>query len=77
MTYGLLDTVVLARDLPAQGLRTGDLGAIVEVYGPENFEVEFVTGSGQTGALVTLHGEDIRPVSDTDLIAVRSLKKSA
>ena len=64
MTYGLLDTVVLARDLPAQGLRTGDLGAIVEVYGPEDFEVEFVTGSGQTGALVTLHGKDIRPVSD-------------
>ncbi|HKI03722.1 MAG TPA: DUF4926 domain-containing protein [Thermoanaerobaculia bacterium] len=56
----LLDAVVLARDLPAQGLRAGDLGAIVEVYRPESFEVEFVTAFGQTGALVTLQAGDIR-----------------
>jgi Domain of unknown function (DUF4926) len=77
MKYGLLDTVVLARDVPAHDLHAGDLGAIVEVYQPESFEVEFVTASGQIGALVTLQSEDIRPISDTDLIAVRSLKKSA
>ena len=77
MKYKLLDTVVLARDLPAHGLRAGDLGAIVEVYGPESFDVEFVTASGQTSALVTLEDKDLRPIADTDLIAVRSLKKSA
>ncbi len=32
MTYQLLDTIVLERDLPEHGLRQGDLGAIVEIY---------------------------------------------
>jgi hypothetical protein len=75
--HKLLDTIVLARNLSAHGLLAGDLGAIVEVYGPDAFEVEFVTASGRTGALVTLRDEDIRPVADTDLVAVRTLKRSA
>jgi hypothetical protein len=33
MTYCALDTIVLNRDLPDHGLRRGDLGAVVEVYG--------------------------------------------
>ena len=49
-----LDTVVLLRDLPEAGLRSGDLGAIVQVYGGEALEVEFVTASGRTQALLTL-----------------------
>jgi Domain of unknown function (DUF4926) len=77
MTYKLLDTVVLARDLPANDLRAGDLGAIVEVYEPKSFEVEFVTASGRTGALVTLTDADVRPIADTDLVTVRSLKRTA
>jgi hypothetical protein len=55
MKYKLLDTVVLDRDLPQHGLRAGDLGAVVEVYEPEGLEVEFVTASGKTQALVTLN----------------------
>lgn len=77
MKYAVLDTVVLARDLPAHSLCAGDLGAIVEVYEPDGVEVEFVTASGRTTALVTLKIEDIRPIADTDLVAVRSLKQSA
>jgi hypothetical protein len=49
-----LDTVVLARDLPESGLRPGDLGAVVQVYGSDAIEVEFVTASGRTQALLTL-----------------------
>ena len=30
MTYQILDTIVLDRDLPDHGLRKGDLGAVVE-----------------------------------------------
>jgi hypothetical protein len=73
MTYRLLDTVVLARDLPAYGLRKGDLGAVVEVYDVEGIEVEFVRASGKTQAVVTLTAADIRPVLDDDLVAVRSV----
>ena len=73
MTYRLLDTVVLGRDLPEYGLRKGDLGAVVEVYDAEAIEVEFVRASGRTQAVVTLTTNDVRPVLDNDLVAVRSV----
>ena len=77
MMYRVLDTVVLNRDLPDHGLRRGDLGAVVEVYEPDGVEVEFVTASGRTAALVTLTARDIRPVADDDLVSVRSCSRSA
>jgi hypothetical protein len=77
MNYEALDTVVLIRDLPTQGLKAGDLGAVVEVYPPDALEVEFVTASGRTTALVTLKSTDVRPISDSDLVAVRSLTRTA
>jgi len=72
-----LDTVVLARDLPAYGLRAGDLGAVVETYPPDGLELEFVTASGRTQALVTLRLTDVRRVADNDLVAVRTLDRTA
>jgi hypothetical protein len=71
MTPKLLDVVVLARDLEAEGLRRGDLGAVVEIHGPQSFMVEFVAASGRTQALVTLAPGDVRAVADDDLVAVR------
>ncbi len=76
MTYRVLDTVVLDRDLPDHGLRKGDLGAVVEVYEPDGLEVEFVTASGRTAAL-TLNVRDVRPVGDDDLVSVRPCRRSA
>jgi hypothetical protein len=58
-------------DLPEAGLRVGDLGAVVQVYSPDAAEVEFVTASGRTQALVTVQATDLRPVRDDDLLAVR------
>ena len=75
--FNQLDTVVLTRDIPDAGLRRGDLGAIVEVYGPNAFEVEFVAASGRTQALVTLTAQDIRHVGDEDLVSVRPVEKTA
>ncbi len=71
MTVHPLDVVVLTHDVPAQGLRRGDLGAVVEIYGSDSIGVEFVAASGRTQALVTLHPTDLRPVADDDLGAVR------
>ena len=76
MTYRVLDTVVLERDVPDHGLRRGDLGAVVEVYEPDGVEIEFVTASGRTAALVTLTMRDVRPVADDDLVAVRPCRRS-
>jgi len=73
MTYKNLDVVVLCREIPGNGLRAGDLGAIVAVYQPDGVEVEFVTASGRTQALVTLSVSDVRPVQDSDLVSVRSV----
>ena len=77
MTYRMLDTVVLDRDIPDHGLRRGDLGTVVEVYEGDGLEVEFVTASGRTAALVTLTTSDVRPVADDDLVSVRPCRRSA
>ena len=75
--FNVLDTVVLTRDVPDAGLRKGDLGAIVEAYGANAYEVEFVAASGRTQALVTLTASDLRHVDDHDLVSVRSLEQAA
>jgi len=77
MDFKILDTVVLARDLPTYGLRAGDLGAVVEIYEPDGLEVEFVTASGKTGAVVTVRLSDVRRVAENDLVAVRPLDRTA
>lgn len=74
MHFELLETVVLQHDLPEYGLKQGDLGAVVELYEPDGLEVEFVTASGRTQAVVTLRVSDVRPVEPTDIVAVRSLQ---
>jgi hypothetical protein len=71
MTVHVLDVVVLNEDMPAHRLRQGDLGTVVEIYAPEALEVEFVTASGRTQALVTLPLSAVREVGDDDLVAVR------
>ena len=71
MTFRELDTVVLTRDRPDAGLKAGDLGAVVHVHAPADVEVEFVTASGRTQALVTLHADEVRAVDDNDLLSVR------
>jgi Domain of unknown function (DUF4926) len=76
VTLRSLDVVVLTHDIPAEGLRTGDLGAVVEVYAPDAIGVEFVAASGRTQALVTLQRADIREVGDNDLVAVRPVGSS-
>lgn len=73
MSISELDTVALTRDLPAHGLKKGDLGAVVEIYRPDAVEVEFVMASGHMQALVTLSTDHIRPVGPKDILAVRQL----
>jgi Domain of unknown function (DUF4926) len=74
--FKLLETVALTHDIPAAGLRRGDIGAIVELLASDAMEVEFVAASGRTQALLTLGSVDVRQVGDQDLIAVRSLAET-
>jgi hypothetical protein len=73
MTYQELDTVVVTKDLPTLGLRSGDIGTVVQVYTQGALEVEFVTATGATQAVVTLDTDSVRPVGSNDLLAVRRL----
>jgi hypothetical protein len=73
MRFHEFDTVVLKVDMPSHGLKIGDVGAVVQVYSEDAVEVEFVTASGSTQALVTLTTASIRPVGSKDILAVRQL----
>lgn len=69
-----LETVILTRDIKDHGLREGDMGAVVNVYGNgEAAEVEFVTATGRTVALLTLNSSDVRSVETNDILHVRGV----
>lgn len=67
-----LDPAVLTRDLPGHRLRAGDVGTVVHSYADGEMGVEFVLGSGVPHALVTLIPNDLRPIADSELLAVRA-----
>jgi len=68
------DCVVLTQDLPAEGLRAGDIGTVVHIHaGGEGYEMEFITLAGKTVAVVTLLPEQLRPIGPGDLAHVREL----
>ena len=69
------DRVVLTADIPEEGLRRGDVGTIVQIYGQdEAFEVEFFTLDGSTAALTTVSASQARPVTGNDLTHARHVK---
>ena len=75
MRFTELECVVLSKDIPEYSLEAGDVGTIVMVYGNDGFEVEFVTASGDTQALLTLSADDIRHKKPDEITTVRSLEK--
>jgi len=68
-----LETVVLAKDLPAYGLKEGDIGAIVRLHPKGGCEVEFVTLGGDTVAVVSLRLSDIRTTADREIPHARAV----
>ena len=68
--------VVLLRDIPKEGLCTGDIGTVVErhdVPGRETgYSVEFFDMLGNTVAVLTLPASALRAPSHADRPAVRS-----
>ena len=69
---GELDTIVLTRDAKEHGLERGDVGAVVHCYpGGKAFEVEFVTGEGNTAAVLTLTSSEIRPMGKGEILHAR------
>jgi hypothetical protein len=55
----LLDVVALTQDLPNEGLVRGQVGTVVELLGPDVFEVEFADDQGKTYAMLPLSGDQL------------------
>jgi len=67
-----LETVILTHDIKEHALLVGDMGAVVNVYdGGKAAEVEFVTATGKTVALITLTPSDVRDIKQNDILHVR------
>ncbi len=75
MDFELYHDIILARDVPDEGLRAGDVGTIVErheVAGRETgYSVEFFDMLGNTVAVVTLPDSALRAPTRADRPAAR------
>ncbi len=69
------DRVVLTTKEPDAGLEPGGVGTVVHVYsGGEAFEVEFVTLTGDTVAVLAIDRDEVRPVQPRELTHTRGLE---
>jgi hypothetical protein len=68
------ERAVLNTDIPAEGLKAGDVGTVVHIYkDAKACEMEFVTLDGQTAAVVTLEMDQVRPVKPREIPHARHL----
>ena len=68
------DCVVLTANVPDEGLVAGDVGTVVHIHqGGEGYEVEFMTLTGETVAIVPLLASQVRPLNRRDLAHTREL----
>lgn len=68
------ECVVLTQAIPAEGLEAGDVGTVIHIHnGGAGYEVEFMTLTGRTVAVVTVLPSQVRPVGKRDLTHVREL----
>jgi hypothetical protein len=69
------DRIVLKSDLPAEGLKAGDVGTVVHLYRDGlAYEVEFTTLGGDTAAVVTVESSQMRPVRKREITHARELQ---
>lgn len=55
----LLDVVALFVDKPDDGLVVGQVGIVVEVLGPDLYEIEFLDSKGKTIAMTELKRPEV------------------
>jgi hypothetical protein len=69
-----LDRVVLTADLPEYDLKPGDIGTVVLVHQEGlGYEVEFMTLTGKTLAVVSLFSSQVRAIGDREIAQARVL----
>jgi hypothetical protein len=78
MPFEMYSDVILTRDVAERGLRTGDVGTVVERHAvpgvpEEGYSVEFFDMTGNTVGVVTLPASALRLPTPADRPAVRAL----
>ena len=77
MPFELFSDVILVTDLPAEDLKAGDVGTIVERHnGPgqkDGYSVEFFDMTGHTVAVATVAATLLRAPTHADRPAVRAM----
>lgn len=76
MPVKLFQSAILTVDLPAEGLRAGDVGTIVEEHvvpgvAEKGYSVEFFDMTGRTVAVVTVPASSLREPTPADRPSVR------
>jgi hypothetical protein len=76
--YDLFIRVALTEDLPARGLRRGDVATIVEQHAGQpgqepGYTVEIFNAVGQSVDVVTVRESQIEPLTEHELLSVRPL----
>ena len=79
MKFQLYQDVVLARDLPAEHLRRGDIVKLVEHHvardGEEGYSAEVLNAVGDTLAVITVPESALEPLREDEVCCVRSLAR--
>ena len=68
-TIKMLDVVALTEDLPAEGLRRGEVGTVVEEWADGVYEVEFSDRKGVAYAFAAVPAEKLMPLHYRDSAA--------
>jgi hypothetical protein len=55
----LLDVVALTQELPGKELLVGQVGTVVELLGPDVYEVEFADNEGRTFAELAVRADQL------------------
>lgn len=64
------DVVTVTVDVPAEGLSSGDVGAIVHCYPDrDTYEVDFLDDQGRSKGVVTLLGSQLLRLNLISLVA--------
>jgi len=69
-----LDSVVLTEDVAEHGLKRGDVGTVVLLHGDAGYEVEFVSLTGETLAVVSLAADQVRPIGEREIAHARAVE---
>jgi len=78
MTLELFTRIVLAQDLPQEGLCRGDVATIVEEHRDASgrvigFEVELFSANGETLAVASVPVDAVRRATAADRLATRAV----